>query len=92
VIRVRWKPTSEGGREGRIVIGQDLYRCTLIVKGEAFDCRLLVTSRTFELGETYDVPVKFLNPGLVLPELSVRSAVTLGEGKDVGAGEVIELP
>jgi hypothetical protein len=73
------------------VIAQDLYRCTLLVTGEAFDCRLLVTSRILRPGETYELPVKFLSPHLVVPKLAVGTVVTLWEGKEIATGEVIEL-
>jgi len=88
-IEVRFKTTAEGGRKGP-VFGQH-YGCPLLVDGEYFDCRLLLDGQQFELGQTYQAPVVFLHPELVLPKLSVGKSVTLWEGKDVGTGKVIQL-
>lgn len=91
IIKVRFKTTAEGGREGNIVIKEIPYGCPLLVESEAFDCRLLVDGRTLQLGEAYELPVKFLNPDLALPKLSPGKTVRLWEGKDIAAGEVVRL-
>ena len=91
LIKVRFKTTAEGGRQGPIVIAEKPYGCPLFVEGEAFDCRLLVNPQTLHLGETYELPVKFLNPDLALPKLSPGKAVRLWEGKDIATGEVVRF-
>lgn len=91
IIKVRFKTTAEGGRHGPIVIGETPYGCPLFVDGHAFDCRLLINAQTLHLGETYELPVKFLNPDLVLPKLSPGKPLKLWEGKDIATGEVIRL-
>ena len=91
LIKVRLKTTAEGGRQGPIVIGEELYGCPLFVDGEAFDCRLLLNAQTLRLGETYELPVKFLNPDFALPKLSPGKPVKLWEGKDIAIGEVVRL-
>jgi hypothetical protein len=91
IIRIRFMTTTEGGRQGPIVIGEKPYGCPLFVEGEAFDCRLLVTAKTLQLGDTYELPVKFLNPDLALPKLSRGKSVKLWEGKDIATGEVVRL-
>ena len=94
IIKVRFKTTAEGGRHGDIVIPprpEHHYGCGLFVDQEAFECRLLVDGRTLQLGETYELPVKFLNPDLALPKLSPGQTVRLWEGKDIAAGEVVRL-
>ncbi len=91
LIKVRFKTTIEGGRQDSIVIGEEPYGCPLFVEGEAFDCRLLVSDRTLQLGETYELPVKFLNPALALPKLSAGKPVTLWEGKDIATGKVVRI-
>ncbi len=90
-IKVRFKTTAEGGREGPILIGERAYGCPLLIEGEAFDCRLLLNAQTLHLGETYELPVKFLNPDLALPKLSPGKPVKLWEGKDIATGEVVRL-
>lgn len=91
VIKVRFRTAAEGGRQGPIVIGDGLYGCPLFVDGEAFDCRLLVKAQTLELGQTYELPVKFLDPDRALPKLSPGKAVRLWEGKDIATGEIVHL-
>lgn len=90
IIEVRFKTPDEGGRQGDVT-GGEFYGCPLFVEGEAFDCRLLLSGRTLQLGETYELPVKFLNPGLVLPKLSPGKSVKLWEGKDIATGKVVRL-
>ena len=93
-ITVRFKTTAEGGRQGAIVIPERPeyhYGCPLFVDGEAFDCRLLITGQTLQLGETYELPIKFLNPDLAVSKLSPGKLVTLWEGKDIATGKVVRL-
>lgn len=89
-IEVRFKTTAEGGRQSDL-IGAEFYACPFFVEGEAFDCRLLLDGRSIQLGQTYELPVKFLNAGLVLPKLLPGKPVTLWEGKDIAAGKVVRL-
>lgn len=91
IVRVRFKTTLDGGRQGPIIVCEEPYGCPLVVDGEAYDCRLLVKAQTLDLGEIYDLPIKFLNPELVLPKLSVGKPVKLWEGKDIAVGEVVQL-
>ena len=91
IIRVRFKTTAEGGRQGPIVVGDTPYGCPLFVEGEAFDCRLLITSQTLHLGETYELPVKFLRPELVLPKLSPGKPLELWEGREIATGKVVRV-
>jgi hypothetical protein len=90
-IKVRFKTTAEGGRLGAVVIGENSYGCPLFVDGEAFDCRVLLNDQTLQLGETYELPIKFLSPDLALPKLSLGTSVILWEGKDIATGEVVRL-
>jgi hypothetical protein len=89
IIEVRFKTAAEGGRQGDIV--GNYYGCPLVVDGEAFECRLPLDGKTLHLGETYELPVKFMNPDLVMPKLSPGVSVTLWEGKEIAAGKVISL-
>ena len=69
----------------------EFYGCPLFIEGEAFDCRLFLGGRTLQLGETYELPVKFLSPDLGLPKLSLGKSATLWEGKDIATGKVVRL-
>lgn len=88
-IEVRFKTTAEGGRAGPVVGTQ--FGCPMYIAGEAFDCRLLIEGRVLGLGETYEVPVKFLNADLALPRLAPGKEITLWEGKEIAKGKVLRL-
>jgi len=93
-LQVRFKLTSEGGR--RSDVGEppemgEFYACPLFIDGEGFDCRLLLHGRTIVLGQSYEIPVKFLSPDLVLPKLALGKTVALWEGKEIATGTVIGL-
>jgi hypothetical protein len=90
IIEVRFLTASEGGRHSNIV-GEEFYGCPLFAEGKAFDCRILLNGRTLQLGETYELPVKFLNPSLALPKLSPGKPIKLWEGKDIAAGKIVRL-
>lgn len=89
IIEVRFKMPSEDGRQS--AVSGDYYGCPLVVEGEAFDCRLLLAGRRLELGETSEVPVKFLNPQLALTKLAAGKSFVLWEGKDVAAGKLVRV-
>ena len=93
IIEVRFKTTAEGGRQtaigGTAVV--DYYACPCVIEGKAFDCRLLLGKRRLELGEIYEVPVKFMNWQLVGPKLHEGVSFALWEGKDVATGKVLRL-
>jgi hypothetical protein len=89
IIKVRFKTTAENGRQ-RAVTGE-IYGCPLFIDGEAFDCRLYLEGRTFNLGETYEVGIRFLNPQWALPLLAVGKRISLWEGKEVASGEVLRI-
>jgi len=93
-IEVRFKTAAEGGRQTAITIPEHAdshYGCPLFVDGEGFDCRILVKGRTLELGQTYELPIKFLFPNLALPKISVGKSVKLWEGTDIAVGKVIRF-
>ena len=89
IIEIRFKTTGENGRQS--AVAGEVYGCPLFVDGEAFDCRLCLEGRTLDLGETYEVGVKFLNPQLALPHLSPGKSIYLWEGKEIATGKVVRL-
>lgn len=88
-IRVRFLTTTEGGRQTDVA--GDVYGCPMVIDGEAFDCRLYLGGKTLILGETYDIPVNFLNRELILPRLAPSKHVRLWEGKYVADAEVVRI-
>jgi len=94
-IKVRFKTSEEGGRRTSVKrktsLGPDFYACPLMVDGKTYDCRLLIGSMEIELGKYYEIPVKFLDKNLALPNLSVGKSITLLEGKEVANGHVIKI-
>ncbi len=88
-VKVRFKTAEEDGRQS--AVSGDFYACPFLIEGKGFDSRLLLAGRRLELGETYEVPVKFLNPQKVLPYLTEGKSFILWEGKDVASGSVISI-
>jgi len=91
IIKVRFKTSAEGGRQGAIVGVGQFYGCPLFIDGEAFDCRIPLDGKTLQLGESYELPISFLNRDLVLPKLCPGKSVALWEGKEIATGEVVRL-
>ena len=94
-IKVRFKTGEEGGRKTSLKrktpLGPDYYGCPLMVNGKAYDCRLLIGDKEIELGKYYEIPVKFLDKDLALPNLAVGKSITLLEGKEVADGQVTKI-
>jgi hypothetical protein len=89
IIDVRFKTTDEGGRKTPVV--GNYYSCPLFVDGEGFDCRIFLGNQKVELGEWYQLPVKFLHREFVISKLSPGKPISLWEGKDVANGKVLEV-
>jgi hypothetical protein len=93
-IQIRFKTPAEGGRQTAITIPEQAnyhYGCLLFVDGEGFDCRFLVKGITLVLGQTYELPVKFLWPDLALPKMLQEKSVTLWEGVEIAVGRVLRI-
>jgi hypothetical protein len=94
-IKVRFKTSDEGGRKTSVrrktPSGPDFYGCPIEIDGKAYDCRLLIGDNEIELGKYYEIPVKFLDKDLALPNLAVGKSITLLEGKEVANGQVIKI-
>lgn len=86
IIEVRFKTTVEGGRSTNI--SGKFYSCPLFVEGEGFDCRIMLGNKIIQLGETYELPVRFLFRDLAMPRLSIGSSISLWEGKEIATGIV----
>ena len=95
IIKLRFKTTAEGGRQGPILLSERWsVTCPLFVDGEYFDCRLLLQGpedQPLHPGETYELPVMFLHPDQALPKLSPGTLVKLWDGKDIATGTVVRL-
>ncbi|MEI8329516.1 MAG: hypothetical protein WCG14_05930 [Chlamydiia bacterium] len=94
-IKVRFKTSEEGGRKTPVKrktpLWPDFYGCPLMVDGKAYDCRLLIGDQEIELGKYYEIPVKFLDKNLALPNLAVGKNIILLEGKEIANGQVIKI-
>lgn len=91
IIAIRFKTTGEGGRQGPLLIADHPFGCPVFIDGEAFDCRFVVRDQAFELGATYEIPIKFLRLDLVASHLRVGKVVTLWEGKEIGSGQIVRI-
>lgn len=89
IIRVRFLTTAEGGRQTDL-IGEE-YSCPMFIDNQAFDCRIALMGNRVVLGQTYDLPVRFLDRAAALPLLSCGKSVRLWEGKHVANAEIVQL-
>jgi len=90
LIQVRFLTSAEGGRAAGIFGSR--YGCPLFVDGQGFDCRFILKANTcLELGMTYDIKIKFLNPDLALPHLEEGTPISLWEGRTIATGQVISI-
>jgi hypothetical protein len=94
-IKVRFRTSEEGGRKTSVKrktpLGPDFYGCPLMIDGKAYDCRLFIGDNEIELGKYYEIPVKFLDKDLALPNISIGKDITLWEGKQVADGKVTRI-
>ena len=73
-------------------IDADRYGCPLMVNHQGFDCRFVLEAPTrFDLGGSYDIPVKFLRPELALAEINEGVTISLWEGKTIGTGQLLKI-
>jgi len=86
IIEVRFKTPSEGGRKSPI--SGNVYSCPLLIDGEGFDCRIPLGDRRIELGQTYDLEVRFLFRDLAMPHLAPGRAISLWEGREIANGKI----
>lgn len=89
LIEVRFRTESEGGR--LTPVQGNFYACPLFIDGIGFDCRIYLNNLSLQLGETYTVPVKFLNIESVQSRLVVGTKIVLWEGKDVADGSIVKI-
>jgi hypothetical protein len=91
LIKIRFLTTKEGGR--KLPILGNFYGCPVLVDDKAFDCRFLSlnSNSEFELGLTYNVAVKFINPELALKVIKEGAAISLWEGKIIALGSVTTI-
>lgn len=91
ILLIHFLTPDEGGRE--TPIEGDRYGCPIMINdNQGFDCRFVLDGHTiFELGDEYEIPVKFLNPEKALKNLQVGKEVFLWEGKKIGLGTVKEI-
>ena len=88
--KIAFYKTSEGGRKS--AISADWLGCIFEFEGEYFDCRLILEGiGLLEPGARATIPIAFLNPQLIKPNLKVGSRFTLWEGKTIAEGEVVEI-
>lgn len=90
IIRVRFLTPEEGGRMSSIQ--GDQYACPVMVNKKGFDCRFVLDDRVcFDLGETYEIPVKFLSPDHAFKCIREGVEISLWEGKTIAKGIVLKI-
>jgi hypothetical protein len=91
IILLRLLTTTEGGR--RTSIQAEGYSCPIMInEQEGFDCRFVMSEpRLLELGNEYEIPVKFLDRSAALASLAEGTEVSLWEGKKIASGVVKKI-
>ncbi|HSP15846.1 MAG TPA: hypothetical protein VLV78_13955 [Thermoanaerobaculia bacterium] len=90
IVDIELLSPEDGGR--RTPIAADSYGCPIRFEDEYFDCRMDLSGvGALPPGGGARVPLKFLNPDLIVPRLEPGSKFTLWEGKTIGQGKVVAL-
>lgn len=90
IIRVMFLAKAQGGRARPI--DAERYGCPILVRGQALDCRFVLSGRTrFDPGVWYEIGVAFLNPSLAQQLLGKNESIQLWEGKVIAEGVVKSL-
>jgi hypothetical protein len=91
LARVTMYLPGNGGKRDAIPPVQ--YRCPLSINGRQYDCRLLLNQigKGLFLGETADIPIKFLCFDLVKDQLLLGAKFTLWEMRDFAEGTILEV-
>ena len=90
IARVRFFPTSEGGRQG--ATPEKMFGCPFVFKEEMFDCRLFLEGvGSVSPGDEVEVPIAFLCPNLIKPRLNAGDRFALWEMGTIADGEVREV-
>jgi hypothetical protein len=90
ILHVRFLTTAENGRDKPIV--SDKYGCPVMIDERGYDCRFVLSEiKRFELGNSYDIAVKFMCPDIAKADLYEGADISLWEGKTIAKGKVIKI-
>jgi len=90
IVQVRLLTTKEGGRK-KPIKGMS-YSCPMFFNGKGFDCRVVANAYLdLQLGKTYDLSLKFMNPDMIVPRLEIGSCISFWEGKTIAVGTVTKV-
>lgn len=87
---IKLYPTAKGGLENSVFLPK--VGCILTYKDENFSCFLLLPkdSQVFP-GDRTTLPIKFLYPDLIKPNLKIGDAFTLRDYRVIADGTVVEI-
>lgn len=89
IAYVRLLPSVSGGRKGPTPSGK--FGCVLRTEEKCFDCRFLLDKiGSLVPGESYEVPIAFLDPANAIAWFQRGAEFELWEGKIIGSGKVID--
>jgi hypothetical protein len=89
IIDVRFLTSAEGGRAGPLIRGE--HRCIAVLDGANHDCLIYYKGQTLDLGQRYELPVRFLFPEDVAHKLAVGAAISLRELRTIAEGTIVSL-
>ncbi|OGV52840.1 MAG: hypothetical protein A2X49_09360 [Lentisphaerae bacterium GWF2_52_8] len=83
-------PAEYGGRKDATPSG--FFGCPFLFNGKLYDCRLLLDKTgLLQPGMTAIVPIKFLNPSIILPFIKTGDVFGLWEIRMIAYGKVISV-
>ncbi len=92
IIEVMFLTTEEGGRKSPVFdADKGRYRPIFEIDGQCHCGCFLGPAGCMEFGKTYEAPVIFLWPELVIPKLFEGKTFTIRESKKVATAKVIRI-
>lgn len=90
IAEVRLLTSAAGGRSSPTPA--DILSCLFVLEGETFDCRLFLREvGPISPGQSAVIPIKFLNPDLVIPRLDKGTHFQLRDYRPIAVGNIIRV-
>lgn len=88
---IKFYNKDEGGRQQNTP--SNLFSCIFIINEKKFDCRLLLSNNgAISPGDSKkNIPIKFLSPELIIPDLHEGDTFYLWEIKNIAEGKIIKI-
>jgi hypothetical protein len=90
IARIRMYPREQGGKN-KVISGKQ-FSCPLYYHQKGFDCRLLLDEQqSLHPGDTAEIPLQFLCPEDIKPQLKQGETFTLWDLRTFAEGEIVQV-